>query len=86
MVPTDSTEIAVPRGHYRVTLGSYECTLREALGLPHYGAMVAGREVHWFFTGTMLRKFICELVSTGDEVTSFVTCRPLVIDGGATAD
>lgn len=57
---TDSTEIAVPRGHYQVTPGSYEWIPSEALGIPHYSAMVAGREVHWFFTGTTLRKFVRE--------------------------
>ncbi|MFZ8985881.1 MAG: hypothetical protein ACO21O_03520 [Steroidobacteraceae bacterium] len=55
---TDSTEIAVPRGHYRVTPGSYDWIPSEALGIPAYSAMVAGREVHWFFAGSSLRKFV----------------------------
>lgn len=57
---TDSTAIAVPRGHYRVTPDSYEWVPGEALGIPHYSALVAGREVHWFFAGTTLRKFVRE--------------------------
>ena len=57
---TDSTEIAVPRGHYRVTEGSYEWIPGEALGIPAYSAVVAGTEVHWFFSGTRLRKFVRE--------------------------
>lgn len=57
---TDSTTIAVPRGHYRVTPGSYDWIPGETLGIPAYGARVRGREVVWFFTGTMLRKFIRE--------------------------
>jgi hypothetical protein len=55
---TDSTALAVPRGHYRVTAGSYEWVPGEALGIPHYSAQVAGREVHWFFSGTTMRKFV----------------------------
>ena len=55
---TDSTEIAVPRGHYRVTPGSYDWIPSEALGIPAYSAMMAGREVHWFFAGSSLRKFV----------------------------
>ena len=55
---TDGTEIAVPRGHYRVTEGSFDWIPSEALGIPAYSAVVAGREVHWFFAGTTLRKFI----------------------------
>lgn len=58
---TDSTEIAVPRGHYRVTSDSYEWVPSEALGIPHYSALVAGREVHWFFSGTTMRKFVREI-------------------------
>lgn len=57
---TDSTDIAVPRGHYAVTAGSYTWIPSEALGIPHYSAIVAGREVHWFFSGTTLRKFLRE--------------------------
>ena len=50
---TDSTLLAVPRGHYRVTPGSYDWIPGETLGIPAYGARVRGREVVWFFTGTM---------------------------------
>lgn len=50
----------MPKGHYRVTRGSYDWVPGEALGIPHYSAMVAGREVHWFFSGTTLRKFVRE--------------------------
>lgn len=57
---TDSTEAAVPRGHYRVTPGSYDWLPSEALGIPAYTARVRGREVHWFFTGTQLRKLLWE--------------------------
>jgi hypothetical protein len=57
---TDSTDLAVPRGHYELRPDSYEWIPGEALGIPHYSALVAGREVHWFFSGTMLRKFIRE--------------------------
>ena len=57
---TDSTAIAVPRGHYRVTPASYDWVPGEALGIPHYSALVADREVHWFFSGTAMRKFVRE--------------------------
>lgn len=57
---TDSTEAAVPRGHYRVTPGSYDWLPSEALGIPAYTARVRGREVHWFFTGTQMRKLLWE--------------------------
>lgn len=57
---TDSTDLATPRGHYRVTPGSYEWIPSEALGIPAYSALVAGREVHWFFAGLSLRKFVRE--------------------------
>ncbi|MFZ9904162.1 MAG: hypothetical protein ACO3GE_02065 [Steroidobacteraceae bacterium] len=55
---TDSTMIAVPRGHYQVVEGSYEWIPSEALGIPAYSAIVSGQEVHWFFSGTTLRKFV----------------------------
>jgi len=55
---TDSTEIAVPRGHYQVVEGSFEWIPSESLGIPAYSAIVSGQEVHWFFSGTTLRKFI----------------------------
>lgn len=57
---TDSTEAAVPRGHYRVTPGSFDWIPSEALGIPAYTARVRGREVHWFFTGTQMRKLLWE--------------------------
>lgn len=57
---TDSTEAAVPRGHHRVTPGSYDWIPSEALGIPAYTARVRGREVHWFFTGTQMRKLLRE--------------------------
>ena len=55
---TDATELAVPTGHYRVREGSFDWVPSEALGIPAYSAVVDGREVHWFFSGTTLRKFV----------------------------
>lgn len=54
---TDSMEIAVPRGHFLVTAAGFEWIPSEALGIPAYSAIVRGQEVHWFFSGTTLRKF-----------------------------
>lgn len=55
---TDSTEITVPRGHFLVAAEEFEWIPSEALGIPAYSAIVHGQEVHWFFSGTTLRKFI----------------------------
>jgi hypothetical protein len=53
---TDSTDLAVPRGHYRVTPNSYVLTPSDSLGIPAYRADVDGAAVHWFFSGASLRK------------------------------
>ncbi|MCL4672314.1 MAG: hypothetical protein KJZ64_05140 [Sphingomonadaceae bacterium] len=53
---TDSTEAAVPTGHYCLTPGSFAIAWSDALGIPAYGAEVGGKRVYWFFSGTALRK------------------------------
>ena len=53
---SDSTDAAVPTGHYCLTPGSFAVAWSDALGIPAYGAEVAGKRVYWFFSGTALRK------------------------------
>lgn len=53
---SDSTEAAVPIGHYCLTPGSFAIAWSDALGIPAYGAEVAGTRVYWFFSGRALRK------------------------------
>lgn len=53
---TDSTEAAVPAGHYCLTPGSFAIAWSDALGIPAYGAEVGSERVYWFFSGTALRK------------------------------
>jgi hypothetical protein len=55
---TDSTEAATPLGHYRMTRRGWRMEPNDALGIPAYSAIVDGREMHWFFSGTALRKLI----------------------------
>ena len=57
---TDSTDIAVPRGHYRMTPEGYQIVPSDALGIPAYTAMVGDTQVHWFFAGFSMRKLIME--------------------------
>ena len=53
---TDSTEIAVPRGFYEVTPGSWDLVPNETIGIPFYNDLVQGREVYWFWAGLTMRK------------------------------
>jgi hypothetical protein len=53
---TDSTEIAVPRGFYEVTPGSWELVPNETMGIPFYNDLVQGKEVYWFWAGLTMRK------------------------------
>ena len=53
---TDSTDLAVPKGHYRLTPEGAEVVPSEAMGIPMYHDVVAGREVFWFWAGFSLRK------------------------------
>ena len=53
---TDSTPAAVPRGHYCMSADGAVIVMSDGLGIPAYGATVAGQPVYWFFSGTMLRK------------------------------
>jgi hypothetical protein len=53
---TDSTEIAVPRGFYEVTPGSWDLVPNETIGIPFYNDVVQGKEVYWFWAGLTMRK------------------------------
>lgn len=53
---TDHTPVAVPKGHYCMTPGGAAIVPSDGLGIPAYGATVAGRQIYWFFSGTALRK------------------------------
>lgn len=55
---TDSTEVAVPRGHYEITPGSWQIVPSDALGIPAYTDTVAGRQVIWYFAGFSMRKLV----------------------------
>ncbi|MCB2089186.1 MAG: hypothetical protein R3E18_07740 [Sphingomonadaceae bacterium] len=57
---TDSTDAAVPTGHYCMQPGGFAIAYADTLGIPAYGADVAGRKVYWFFSGTALRKLMFE--------------------------
>jgi len=50
------TEIAVPRGFYEVTAGSWDLVPNETIGIPVYNDQVQGREVYWFWAGLTMRK------------------------------
>lgn len=53
---TDSTPARVPRGHFCMTPQGAAIVPSDGLGIPAYGAKVAGKQVYWFFSGTALRK------------------------------
>jgi len=53
---TDATDLAVPKGHYRMTPDGAEVVPSETLGIPIYHDVVAGKEVFWFWAGFSLRK------------------------------
>ena len=58
---TDHTPVAVPKGHFCMTPAGAAIVPSDGLGIPAYGATVAGRRIYWFFSGTALRKL--ELVN-----------------------
>ncbi|MEN9717955.1 MAG: hypothetical protein RIQ99_833 [Pseudomonadota bacterium] len=53
---TDSTEAAVPKGHYCMLPDGAAIFPSDGMGIPAYGATLKGVKVYWFFTGTALRK------------------------------
>ncbi len=53
---TDSTSIAIPRGHYRVTPDSYDFIPNEAMGIPFYASTVSGVDLRYFWTGFNMLK------------------------------
>ncbi|MBU6253382.1 MAG: hypothetical protein KGN98_09335, partial [Alphaproteobacteria bacterium] len=53
---TDSTNLPMVRGHYCMTASGAQIVPSDAMGIPSYMARLGGREVHWFFSGAMLRK------------------------------
>ena len=55
---TDSTELAVPRGHFQMTDNGYEIVPSDALGIPAYTAIIDDTQVHWYFAGYSMRKLI----------------------------
>jgi hypothetical protein len=61
---TDSTEFAVPRGHFEVTPEALQIVANESVGLPSVCDTVAGQEIHWWWAGFSLRK----LRSEGDQL------------------
>ena len=53
---TDSTLIAVPRGHFKLTPDSFDILPNETLGIPFYASEVQGADVRYFWTGFQLVK------------------------------
>lgn len=53
---TDSTLIAVPRGHFKLTPDSFDILPNETLGIPFYASEVQGADVRYFWTGFQLLK------------------------------
>lgn len=53
---TDSVDLPMVRGHYCITESGAQIVPSDAMGIPSYMARVGGREIHWFFSGAMLRK------------------------------
>ena len=54
----DSTDIAVPKGHFRLRARGFQWLPNETLGIPAYSAVVQGEEVHWFYSGFALQKWL----------------------------
>ncbi|MEY3703455.1 MAG: hypothetical protein RLZZ561_1075 [Pseudomonadota bacterium] len=53
---TDSVDLPMVRGHYCMTPSAAQIVPSDAMGIPAYMARIGGREIHWFFSGAMLRK------------------------------
>ena len=53
---TDSTEIAIPRGHYQITEGSYDVVPNDAMGIPFYASTVDEVDLRYFWTGFQMLK------------------------------
>ncbi|MEY3984610.1 MAG: hypothetical protein RLZ59_55 [Pseudomonadota bacterium] len=53
---TDSVNLPMVRGHYCMTPSGAQIVPSDAMGIPSYMARLGGREIHWFFSGAMLRK------------------------------
>lgn len=53
---TDSTQIAVPRGHYQLTEGSYDFVANDSMGIPFYASGVKGVDIRYFWTGFSMLK------------------------------
>ena len=53
---TDSTQIAVPRGHFKVVPESYDIIPNETLGIPFYASLIDNVDVRYFWSGFHLLK------------------------------
>ena len=53
---TDSTHIAVPRGHFKVVPESYDIVANETLGIPFYASLIDNVDVRYFWSGFHLIK------------------------------
>ena len=53
---TDSTDIAIPRGHFRITEGSYDFIASDAMGIPFYASEIDARDIRYFWTGFQMLK------------------------------
>jgi hypothetical protein len=57
---TDSTDIAVPRGAYELTPGSFDIIPNESASLIYFTDKVGGKQTYWFWAGFSLRKLRVE--------------------------
>ncbi|HMO45653.1 MAG TPA: hypothetical protein PKB14_06435 [Rubrivivax sp.] len=61
---TDSTDFAVPRGHFEITPESLDMVPNDSVGLPSVSDSVDGQQITWWWAGYSLRK----LRSDGDRL------------------
>jgi len=54
---TDSTLIAVPRGHFDMTDTGYDVLPNDSLGIPFYASTVAGKDIRYFWSGFSYHKY-----------------------------
>lgn len=54
---TDSTLIAVPRGHFAMTEEGYDILPNDSLGIPFYASTVGGKDIRYFWSGFSYHKY-----------------------------
>jgi hypothetical protein len=54
---TDSTLIAVPRGHFAMTEQGYDILPNDSLGSPFYASKVGGKDIRYFWSGFNYHKY-----------------------------